>query len=57
MACRPDRLGRKQPSAVRHVHAVCSNVLHDNVKEINSRRNSKRKFSTGVHIRVRITLG
>ena len=41
MACLPERPGRKRPSAVRHVHAVCSNVLHDDVKEIRSRRNSK----------------
>jgi len=57
MACLPDRLGRKRPSAVRHVHAVCSNALHDDVKEIRSRRNSKGMFSTGVHIHAKITLG
>jgi len=57
MACLPDRPGRKRPSAVRHVHAVCSNVLHDDVKEVNSRRNSKGEFSTGVHIHAKINLG
>ena len=41
MANLPDRLGRKRPSAVRHVHVVCSNVLHDDVKEIDGRHNSK----------------